>query len=341
MTRRRLRSWVDVVIDAIDRLPGPAWLAYAILILLIVALTVAVRLLDGTTIQPLMIVFAALTFTPFALMHANNRAARRALAEFRPALGALESEYDDLERQLARTSAVTGLVGAVAGVALITVGTLTVDGEWGVGPQNSVATNVVTFGSEAILNAALVTFLLHQVGQVRAIARIHRESTNIQLWNVTPHNAFARVTVLSAIAIAVLYATAAAASAASAATTENSLIAIGFVVLALLIATLVFIGPLIGMRRRLVAEKQSQLGETDRASELVAARLRADADAGIVDRAGDLESMVSALGAERERLTRVSTWPWSADTLRTFLTSLGIPIVLWFLTSLLGRVLFA
>jgi hypothetical protein len=31
----------------------------------------------------------------------------------------------------------------------------------------------------------------------------------------------------------------------------------------------------------------------------------------------------------------------SADTLRAFLTSLGIPILLWLLTSFLGRVLFS
>ena len=49
---------------------------------------------------------------------------------------------------------------------------------------------------------------------------------------------------------------------------------------------------------------------------------------------------MAALAADRDRLRRVSTWPWSADTLRAFLTSLAIPILLWFLTSFLGRLLF-
>jgi hypothetical protein len=338
MTRRRARSWVDVVIGWIDRLPGPAWAAYAALIVLGLVLTIVPRLLVGDPIEPLAIVFGGLTFTPFAVAHAINLASERALADFRPALGALEVEYDDLERRLTSASVATGILGAGLGLVIVTIGNLTVDGAWGVGPENSLATNVVTYLSQVILNAALLTFLLQLLGHVRTIARIHRESTNIELWNVRPHNAFARVTVLAAIVITVLYASAAAASAAS---TDNSLIAIGFVILALVIATLVFVGPLVGMRRRLLREKERQIGETDRVFEVAAVKLRADVDAGDLDSAARLESVVSALVAERERLRKVSAWPWSADTLRAFVTTLVVPVFLWFLTSLLSRLLFA
>jgi hypothetical protein len=63
-------------------------------------------------------------------------------------------------------------------------------------------------------------------------------------------------------------------------------------------------------------------------------------DSGELTSAADLLSLMGALGTERDRLKRVSTWPWSADTLRAFLTSLGVPVLLWFLTTVLGRVLF-
>ena len=79
-TGRRARSWVDAVVALIDRLPGPPWVAYAILVVLSVAATVILRLLDGVYINPLVIVYAALTFTPFAVAHYINQAARRALA---------------------------------------------------------------------------------------------------------------------------------------------------------------------------------------------------------------------------------------------------------------------
>jgi hypothetical protein len=333
-TRRRARSWVDVVTDWIDRLPGPPWVAYAALVVIPVAATVILRLLDGLSVHPLTIVYAALTFTPFAATFAINRAARRALADFRPALGELEPEYDELERRLSSASVVTGIVGA-------TVGTLAVDGTWGVSPENSLATNAVILATQYILNASLITLLLHQVGNLRTIMRIHRDATNIQLWNVRPHNAFARVTVLAAAAIIVPYVTAAVLSALLSDNSENSVIAIVITVVAVAIATLLFVGPLGGMRRRLVREKERQLSETDRVFEAVAASFRQEADAGDLGGAGTHESALAVLGAERDRLKRVSTWPWSAETLRAFVTSLAIPILLWLLTSLLGRLLFS
>ena len=337
-TGRRARSWVDAVVALVDRLPGPPWVAYAILVLLSVASTVILRLLDGVYINPLVIVYAALTFTPFAVTYSINRAATRALADFRPALGELEPEYDELERRLTTTSVATGIVGAVIGIGIVTIGTLTLDGEWGVSPENSLATNIVMLATQYILNMSLVTLLLHQIGNLHTIMRIHREATNIQLWNVRAHNAFARVTVLAAIAITVLYVTA---TTFSALFSGNAVIALTIIVVALAIATLLFVGPLAGMRRRLVREKERQLSETDRVFEDVAARLRADLDAGDLASVGTYETAMGALGAERERLRKVSTWPWSADTLRAFLTSLAIPILLWFFTSLLGRLLFS
>jgi hypothetical protein len=339
--RRRARSWVDVVTDLIDRLPGPPWVAYAVLVILPVAATVILRLVDGLSIHPLTIIYAALTFTPFAVTFAINRAARRALADFRPALGELESEYDELERRLTTTSVATGIAGAAIGIAFVTAGTLSVDGTWGVSADNSLATNVVTLATQYILNASLITLLLHQVGNLRTIVRIHRDATDIQLWDVRPHNAFARVTVLAAAAIIVPYVTAAVLSALLSGNSENSVIAIAITVVAVAIATLLFVGPLVGMRRRLVREKERQLSETDRVFEAVAASFRTEVDAGDLSQAGTHESALAVLGAERDRLSRVSTWPWSADTLRAFVTSLAIPILLWLLTSTLGRLLFS
>lgn len=336
-TRRRIRSWVDVVTAWIDRLPGPPWVAYAILIVISTAATIVVRTMDGAYIDPLVIAFAALTFTPFAVTFYVSRAARRALAEFRPALGVLEAEYDELERRLTTTSVPTGIVGALGGIAIVTAGNLSVDGAWGVSPQNSLVTNVVILATQYILNTSLVTFILKQLGNFFTIARIHREASNIQLWNVRPHNAFSRVTALAAIAITVPYLTA---SIFSAIATEKWVIPAIVIVVGLAVVMLLFVGPLVGMRRRLVAEKERQLSETDRVFEEVSASLRTDLDAGDRSGAAGYESALSALGAERERLRRVSTWPWSADTIRTFLTSLGIPVLLWLLTTILGRVLF-
>ncbi len=328
---------MDVAIALVDRLPGPAWVAYAVLVILSIAGTVGLRLIDGATIDLLAIVFAGLSFTPFAVMHYINRAARRALEDFRPALGDLESEYGRFERELTTTSFATGLVGAAVGIAIVVAGTLTAGGAWGIAPENMLATNVFGIFLLVALNTGLVTFLLHEIGHLRTITHIHRHATGIQLWNVRPQGAFARVTAMAAVAITVPYVTAASISALS---TENPVVAIVIVIVSLGFAALLFMGPLVGMRRRLLRERERQLSETDRAFETAAARLRDDLDAGALSSGAGLESVLSALAVERARLRSVSTWPWTADTLRAFLTSLGLPVLLWFLTTVLGRVLF-
>ena len=108
-----------------------------------------------------------------------NRAATRALAEFLSALAELDPEYVDLEWKLSNASFATGIVGAVIGIGIVTGGNLTVDGGRGVSADNSLATNVVTLATQYILNTSLVTYLLHQVGNLRTITRIHRDATDI------------------------------------------------------------------------------------------------------------------------------------------------------------------
>lgn len=336
--RRRLRSWVDAINDLIARIPGPPWLVYLVLIVGSTAVAMGVRVLDGSPIDALAVVFAALTFTPFAVMHYINRAAKEALEDFRPALGELEPEYATFERQLTTTSVWTGIAGAAIGIAIAAIGVFTAGGGWGVVPTNGIATNILTGLLLAVFNGSVTTFVLHEFGHLRTITRIHREATNIQLWNVRPQNAFARVSAAAAVALTLPYGTAALVSAL---VTRNGLFAGVLVAILVVSATLLFVGPLVGMRRRLVREKEEQLSENDRASEVVATRLRSAVDGGQFADAAALESAIGALGAERERLRKTSTWPWNADTLRAFLTSLGIPVALWLVTTLLGRLLFS
>lgn len=329
---------MDAVIAWVDRLPGPPWATYAVLTALSIAAVVVLRMIDHAAIEPVAIVYAGLTFTPFAFMHAINRAARAALADFRPALGDLESEYPRLERQLTTTSFATGLVGAAIGVGIVAAGVLSAGNAWGVAPDNMLITNVVGVGLLVILNAGVTTFFLHEFGHLRAITRIHRLATGIALWDARSHRAFSRVTAMAAIAITVPYVSAALLSALS---DTQPIVATSAVIVSLALATVLFAGPLLGMRRRLRREKEELLGATDRSFEQVATALRTRIDGRDFAGAAELESVLGGLAIERERLKKVSTWPWSADTLRAFLTSLGLPVLLWFVTTVLGRLLFA
>jgi hypothetical protein len=93
------------------------------------------------------------------------------------------------------------------------------------------------------------------------------------------------------------------------------------------------------MHRRLVLEKSRLIGESDRRFEAVNERLHIYIDSDQLDRIDDLGKALSALTVEADRLKKISTWPWRADTLRIFLSSIALPIVLWTITTLLSRVI--
>jgi hypothetical protein len=54
---------------------------------------------------------------------------------------------------------------------------------------------------------------------------------------------------------------------------------------------------------------------------------------------GDLETALKALTSERLLVRSISTWPWDPGTLRGFVSTLLVPIVLWLVTRLLEGLL--
>jgi len=53
----------------------------------------------------------------------------------------------------------------------------------------------------------------------------------------------------------------------------------------------------------------------------------------------DLNKALASLVIERDALARISTWPWRPETLRSFLTSVALPVLIWVVTAFLGRLL--
>ncbi len=197
---------MDLAIAGIERIPGPTWVPYAIATIICTSLSVGLRLLDGATISPVNTAFAAFTVLPIAVIHLTGWSARRALSDFRSALGELEPEYADLERRLTTLPLAASIVAALMGGAVVAADQLSADGGSGITAETSVTTNVVTVVLQVILNAGFIAFVFYAVHLVWTITVIHRDSTAIVLWDVRPHNAFARVTMIAALTLVVPYA---------------------------------------------------------------------------------------------------------------------------------------
>ena len=113
----------------------------------------------------------------------------------------------------------------------------------------------------------------------------------------------------------------------------------GIVVFVLVVSGAVFVLPLNGMHRRLVREKSRLIQDADGRIERTVRTLHDRVDSGDFSRNAELSSTLTALTIEKENLKKVSTWPWQPDTMRGFLSSIGLPILLWFITRYLGRFL--
>lgn len=114
---------------------------------------------------------------------------------------------------------------------------------------------------------------------------------------------------------------------------------IGILIILLSVATASFILPLNGMHRRLVREKNKLISEADRRFEATINKVHQLVDSDNFEKMDDLNNALASLVIEREVLAKMSTWPWKPATLRGFLTSVALPVILWFLTTYLGRLL--
>jgi hypothetical protein len=91
------------------------------------------------------------------------------------------------------------------------------------------------------------------------------------------------------------------------------------------------------MHRRLGDEKQRLLLDADERYSLLVDRFNGQLDKAMFT---DLESTgraIATLTTQRDSLAKVSTWPWRPETLRSLLSTIAAPIILYLASRLLGR----
>ncbi|CAN5483292.1 hypothetical protein BH09ACT4_BH09ACT4_09970 [soil metagenome] len=332
------RSWVDALISGIDRLPGPAWLFYALGTIVFIAGNVGLRWLDGS--QPIggvdaaVLIFSVLTLYGLAAAHFLRRAARRSLAAFRPALGDAENAYPELESRLTNMSPAAALAAVVVALGIEAAGVLFSPTGWGISSTAAPVTNGFTLVQEAIFGVFFSTFIIRAIQQLAVIVLIHRRATNINLYAREPNIAFSRLTLSTSIAVTVPFALANTLAAVEAGISPFE---VGLLATVILISIALFVLPLNGMHRRLLQIRESMMAESNRRFESAVLALHRSVDTSDYASADALGKTMAALTVEADRLNRLSTWPWRAETLRRFLSAIALPIVLWTITTLLGR----
>ncbi|MEW6406219.1 MAG: hypothetical protein AB1649_30910 [Chloroflexota bacterium] len=335
-------SFVDRLMAWIERLPGSTWGFYLLATAVIVVLSHGLRWLDGSiatgTFDPFRLANDSLTIYALAILHLLNSTARRSLEEFRPALGKLEEEYEKLRYELTTLS--PRFVYITTGIALL-LAALSIAGDpvgWGITDDSSLVTKVFSVLGAILGVVSFIGFLAQVIRQVRLIAYIHRSATGISLYESHSHHAFSRLTVRAAIALVFpIYYTSFVVFLQIGRLGTMSAVDTLLILFFILVSATVFILPLLGMRRRLVQEKTRLMVESDRRFEAAARKLHERVDADSLEKMDDLNKTMASLVLEKDTLKKISTWPWEAETMRGFLSSVGLPILLWFVTTYLSR----
>lgn len=356
-------SWVDRLTDAVDRLPGPAWLAFVGLaaVGVLVQLGIQASTADYSPERHLpMHIWVAGNFAYLlGVIHYLDRSAAAALEVFRPVLqltppqGSTESHetLDELRYRLTTMPArTTAWVTVLGGLTLVLLTTLLIRGPAGgpagvaVNPMRSLAA-VGLSASPAAFAAYLLQFagsqviaavaLYHTIYQLRLIHNIYVKHTRVHLYRLQPLYAFSVLAALTAGSL-LLYSYLWVATAPE---FFNEAASIGVVALTTGLAVVTFTWPLWGIHRRLVEEKKRLLQESSMRFEVSVAQLHQRVDRGRLTRMDDLNKTLASLEIEQAALRRVPTWPWEPGTVRALVAALLVPIIIWLTQNILQRLL--
>jgi cell division protein FtsL len=335
-------GWVDRLNDWVDRIPGPNAIYCLGLLVVQFGYVTALLWFDGTLpvgsidvrrVSPVVLA-PYLLWVRFYL----DRVAAAALDAFRPMLAVSDAEFLSLRYELTTLPArTTRIVTTVAIAAFFVNASLMPDSIVAQFASSRAVAFIVIgpVGLFAIAVAVVSTF--HALHQLRMVERIYDLVGEIALLRAKPLYAFSQLTARTGMSFLLL--------AYFIAAVRPDLVSSSRMLEVLLVAMVptavaCFVLPLRGMHRRLAAEKDRALAQVALRFETVFKRLHERVDQEVLTDADKFNLQITSLSAEREVLTRVSTWPWETATLSGFLTTLGLPVILWVVQRVLAGVSF-
>lgn len=333
-------SWVDRFGDWVDQLPGPSWLYYLALGLVLLLVQTTVLWIEGAypigTFLPIHLGSAAGIAYLLALIPWLDDTAAIALSTLRPALKTRQEEYNQLRHQLttlrARPTLLASLVSVTLVILMDQLGVTLTDFEAFAGyPVSARCMYVVYLVGWWVAGA----FFYHTIHQLRLINLIHTEHTRVDLFRMRPLYAFSRLTALTAASLTLtLY--------VDIAVQPGVLYdprSVGIASIVVLLAVATFVWPLLGVHRLLVGEKERLLDENSQLLEAQVLELHQRLNSGNLEGMEKLNLAIASLEIEQNTLNRIPTWPWQPETVRLLISALLFPLGLWITQLVLQAIL--
>ena len=330
-------SFIDRLMDSIQRLPVPYPLTYSLFFLLESAIILVVSWVDGWLapyqFDPIVLLFPLWLWGPLAFVTYLDSLSLRALSEFSPLLDAPREAKQRLEQEFTTMPPRNVLASAVGWAIIYLL-------FWYVAFAPYVA--AYGYGVLATRTLSSLGFLSFTVGgviyyhtyrQLRLVGRTVRMVSRFDLFALDPVYAFSVLTARTGMCWVALITL----------TLVMSPLAVGgwaeLITLTLQIALAMgaFLLPLRIVNRRLVLEKRGQLAKLDQRVKATLLRLHHHVDENTLQEVSLLNEALKGLASEREILGRIPTWPWRPGLFGSFISIILLPVVLFLIQFALGR----
>ena len=332
-------SWVNRLIDWIDRRPWPAWVSYAAGVVLLGTVLKLAQWLAGdapmrAAFGPEALIFSFYPVYFVALLHYLDRQAKPALETFRPALGASQAEYALIEYELTTVPARGAWIATAFGIPL---GFLFIfPGGAGSSPLQTLPLEGLAVLYTIFTTGSFFVLAFHTIRQLRRVSQLHAAARTINLLQPRPTYAFSRLTSRTAIGVlAFLYFD----FLINPPTEGVWLPYVTFTGAAVILMAAAFPLPLLGMHQRLTREKAKLEAEVNQSVESSYRELQRLVRSRSYARVGDLEKALSSSVMMRGVVARLSTWPWQPETFRGVLATVFLPVFIWLVQFSLQRLL--
>ncbi|MEX1246929.1 MAG: hypothetical protein WEA61_00480 [Anaerolineales bacterium] len=330
-------SWLDRLNAWVELLAMPGFVFYVLFYLAVIVTQIAAGYITGyqSLDQDLTQVFLYQLFTLEALYYnyISYGLALDALASFQSLLKTSKRQIQVLKYEFAILPA-----GKTLGLTVVTVAA-------------SIGLAYISptlFGTSVAINAGYVFYqslgwvfslfgavilvyrLLHQI---RRVSRIYELVNKVDLYNLGPiYSLSSFMGKASLILLFILY--------SNLFSDPTNLGIAGFLQgsLAISIVALAgFVWPLLGINRRLVAEKAKLIQESGRQVRAAFERLNKEQESRNLANMGNTRQLLDAVIRKREYIQNIPTWPWQPGTFRGLLLGVVLPILIWLVQQVLLR----
>lgn len=321
-------SFVDRIMQAVQRLPVPYWLTYFVLFILHSAFFLLLSWIDGWvdlfSVNPLIFLYPMWLWGALAIMTYLDFVAVDALASFRPLLDVPDQQIEQFEYEFTTMPARGVIVGGVIWSLVYGFLVFLAYDSFFVAYEVGILGTLVSVISGFISYFVGSAIYYHSFRQLLLASRTMKMAKQFNLFHLDPVYSFSRLTSRTGIAWIVLLSL-------SLVTFPIQLTNIGVLLiwfLQVVLAVAAFVLPLWIVHQRLVLQKRSAIAGLNQRVESALAQLHNRVDAWEI---GDIElvnEVLAALAVEREVLQKIPTWPWRAGTLTGFLSALLLPVAL-------------